>query len=186
MPESRLVASTSEDGAFHVRLASARAVLRLKSWRPLRADSAPFTLAGVALPSSVGVVSEGLPRALCTGPGEWFLVYAPTGVARLRDILAPELTTQGLALVDLTGGLTVFEVWGSHVRAVLAKSCGLDFDPRHFGAEHCARTRFAQIRVVIDCTEISGVFQLYIPRSYAPYLENWLLDAAVEFGDLFT
>jgi sarcosine oxidase subunit gamma len=182
MPESRLVAATGEEGAFHVRPASARAVLRLKSWRAFRAGSAPLKLA-VALPASVGEVSGGLPRVLCTGPGEWLLVSPQTGVARLRNILAPELTTQELALVDLTDGLTVLEVSGSHVRAVLAKSCGLDFDSRHFGSEHCARTRFAQIPVVIDCTEISGVFQLYVPRSYAPYLKNWLLDAAVEFGD---
>ena len=182
MPESRLVAATAEDGAFHVLPASARAVLRLKSWRSFRADSAPFALAGIALPASVGVVTEGLPRVLCTGPGEWLLVYAPTGVARLQDILAPELTTQGLALVNLTDGLTVFEVSGSHVRSVLAKSCGLDFDPRHFGAEHCARTRFAQIPVVIDCIQDSRIFELYVQQSYAHYFHERLRDAGMGFG----
>jgi sarcosine oxidase subunit gamma len=186
MPEPGPVTPSTRGGGFQVRPASALAVLRLKSWRPFRGGSAPLKLAGIALPASVGAVAEGLPRVLCTGPGEWLLVYAPSEGARLRNILAPELTSQGFALVDLTDGLAVFEVSGSHVREVLAKSCGLDFDSRYFGAGHCARTRFAQISVVIDCAESLGVFQLYVPRSYAPYLKNWLLDAAVGLVDSLT
>ena len=160
------------DSIFHLRPASPRAVLRVKSWQlaTARGDRSPRS----AFADSVGAVIQGSLRVLCTGPGEWLLVCPPIGVARLRNVLAPELTTQGLALVDLTDGLAVFEVSGSAVREVLAKGCGLDFDPRCFAAGQCARTRFAQIPVVIDCTQESGVFELYVPRSYAHYLKDWL------------
>jgi len=106
----------------------------------------------------------------------------PTDVVRLRNVWAPELTAQNLALVDLTDGLVVFEVSGSAARDVLSKSCGLNFHPRRFCTGHCARSRFAQIPVVIDCTQDSGVFELYAPRSYAQYLKDWLDDASAEFA----
>lgn len=107
------------------------------------------------------------------------MVYAETNVARLRNVLAPQLAAQSLVLVDLTDGLVVLELSGTAARQVLATSCGLDLDGRAFAAGHCARTRLAQIPVVIDCVQDSGVFELYAPRSYGSYLEDWLLDASV-------
>jgi heterotetrameric sarcosine oxidase gamma subunit len=161
---------------FHLQPASRRTVLRVKSWHCDRTGDMPRLFV-----DSVGAVIQGSVRVLCTGPGEWLLVSPPIGAARLHNVLAPELTTHGLALVDLTDGLAVFEVSGSAVREVLAKSCGLDLDRLRFRAGQCARTRFAQIPVVIDCTQDSGIFELYAPRSYAHYLKDWLLDAAVGF-----
>src|SRR6185369_17042658 len=128
----------------------------VKSWAAERTGAAPLVLAASRLPDAVGPVIEGPPRVLCTGPGEWLMVHPPgIDVPHLRNVVAPELTAQNLALVDLTDGLVVFEVSGSAVRDVLSKSCGLNFHPRSFGSGHCARTRFAQIPVVIDCIEDS-------------------------------
>jgi sarcosine oxidase subunit gamma len=169
---------------FQVRTAQARTIVRLKSWQPSRTDRTPLALAGCTLPDSVGRVTEGLPRILCTAPDEWLLVYAPTSVARLRNILAPELSAQSLVLVDLTDGLVVLEVSGTGVRDVIARSCGLDLDPQQFRAGQCARTRFAQIPVVIDCIQDPGVFHLYAPRSYATWLTDWLNDARIGLGGL--
>jgi heterotetrameric sarcosine oxidase gamma subunit len=103
---------------------------------------------------------------------------SPTPVDRLRNGWAPELTAQHLSLVDLTPGLAVLELSGSEVRDVLAGSCGVDFEVRQFPEGSCARTRLAQIPVVIDCIQGSGTFELYVPRSYESYLTNLLLDAA--------
>jgi sarcosine oxidase subunit gamma len=66
---------------------------------------------------------------------------------------------------------------------VLSKSCGLDFHPRRFALGHCARTRFAQIPVLIDCVDALPRFELYVQKSYSHYLEDWLIDAALEFED---
>ena len=176
MADLSLVRPLSER-SFQVRTATGRTVVRLKSWRAARIDRAPLALAGCALPDSVGTVTDGLPRVLCTGPGEWLLVYAPTSTARLRNILAPELSFQSLVLVDLTDGLVVLEVSGSSSRDVMARSCGLDL--QRFCAGQCARTRFAQIPVVIDCVQDPETFHLYAPRSYATWLTQWLRDARV-------
>jgi heterotetrameric sarcosine oxidase gamma subunit len=176
MPEWPATYAEREE-PFRLRPASARSVLRVKSWLP-HSPTMPLILGGCVLPHSVGAVTEGSPRVLTTGPADWLLSHSPTRVERLRNVWAPELTTKNLALVDLTDGLAVLEASGSRVREILSKSCGLDFAPRYFGAGHCARTRFANIPVVIDCLEDSGIFCLYVPRSYRHYLQTWLVDAA--------
>jgi sarcosine oxidase subunit gamma len=124
------------------------------------------------------VVEGGSLRILCTGPGDWLVAQPVADVSRLRNVLAPELTRCSLALADLTRGLTVLEMSGSAVREVLARSCSLDVDPRRFAAGRCARTRFAQLPVVLDCKEDSGIFELYVATSYAQFLNAWLSDAA--------
>jgi sarcosine oxidase subunit gamma len=110
------------------------------------------------------------------------IVHPPIEVGRLRDAWAPALTAQNLTFVDLTAGLIAFELSGTSLRQVFEQSSGLDFDPRHFGAGQCARTRFAQIPVVIDCIQDSSRVELYVARSHAQYLQNWLLDAAQHLG----
>jgi heterotetrameric sarcosine oxidase gamma subunit len=170
--------SSPDDGTFQVRPASARSVLRVKSWQSHRAGGAPLVLGGYELPDSVGEVTVESSRVLCTGPGEWLIVRRPADVSRLRNVWAPELSAQCLALVDLTAGFSVLELLGSDVRKVLAKSCSLDVDPRCFRAGHCARTRFAQLPVVLDCIQDPGVFELYVARSNAQFLNAWLSDAA--------
>jgi heterotetrameric sarcosine oxidase gamma subunit len=167
---------------FLVRPASARTVMRLKSWRKSPTDRAPLTVAGCTLPETVGSVTDGLPRVLCTGPGDWLVVYTRDAAATLRYLLGSELSAQSLVLVDLTDGLVVLEVSGSRVRDVLSSSCGLDFHPGRFEVGQCGRTRFAQIPVTIDCPQDFGTFILYVARSYSAWLTDWLLDAAAGTG----
>jgi sarcosine oxidase subunit gamma len=66
-------------------------------------------------------------------------------------------------------------------RELLSKGCGLDLHPRFFAPDQCARTRFAQIPVVIDCLNGPSRFELYVARSHLSYLHSWLVDAAAEF-----
>jgi sarcosine oxidase, subunit gamma len=155
-----------------------RTLLRLSSWLPSASFSGPVVWEGRALPLRAGHVLNGEPRALCTAPQEWLLVFPTTDVTGLRQAVESDLSRQSLALVDLTSGLRVLELRGSAARDILSKSCGLDFDPRAFGAGQCARTRFANIPVLIDCTQPTDVFELYVARSYCAYLQSWLEDAA--------
>ncbi len=163
--------------AFDLSPKSDRSILRLKSWTQNPATPRAVW-EGRELPTKVGQVLDGDTRVLCTGPADWLLVMPPTNVARLRNVAAPELTSQGLALVDLTGGLKILEVRGVGAWEVLRKACGLDLDPQCFGARQCARTRCANIPVVIECIQAGDLFELYVARSHGAYLESWLEDAA--------
>jgi sarcosine oxidase subunit gamma len=163
---------------------SGRTLLRLKSWLPeYTTRGKPVALAGQELPSRVGATLSGAMHALCVGPGEWLITLHEHQASSLREHIEPDLSKQGLVLVDLTDGLAVLQAQGSAVREVLCKGCGLDFHPRSFLAGRCARTRFAQIPVVIECLDEPPRFDFYVARSYLRYLHSWFTDATAEFDD---
>jgi sarcosine oxidase subunit gamma len=138
----------------------------------------------------------GAVRVLCVAPGEWLFISYEQDAARIREAFAADLLDEkpaahassagrleraaagrGAVLVDITDGVAAFEAQGPAVRDLLAQGCGLDFHPRSFPPGLCARTRFAQIAVLIDCLDELR-FVLYVSRSYAHYLQSWLTDAA--------
>jgi heterotetrameric sarcosine oxidase gamma subunit len=125
---------------------------------------------GIPVNSPVGTVHVGPPRALSISPCEWLLI----------DMRAPgTLPPAWGVLVDCTAGYARFALRGAAVRDVFARGCGLDFDS--FAANTCARTRLANLAVVLDCRTAEGRFDLYFPRSYASYLRGYLEDAAADW-----
>ncbi len=165
-----------------IGVVSGMTTLRLRSWLPERTTGPkPVVLAGQEFPLQVGAIASGPMRALCVGPGEWLIVSRVHTPSNLREYLEPHLHEHGLALVDLTDGLAWLEVRGVAARDLLSKGCGLDLHPRTFPPGQCARTRFAQIPLVMACVEEPSRFELAVARSYLHYLQCWLNDAAVEF-----
>ena len=133
------------------------------------------------LPERVGETAEGANTvALCIGPGDWLIVSDTSDATALRQRVEGATRDVEITTVDLTDGLAVLEVSGPVARELLAKGCGLDLDPAGFSGGRCARTRFAQVSVVIHCRG-HATFTLYVARSYASYLDSWLRDAAIEF-----
>jgi sarcosine oxidase subunit gamma len=160
--------------------------MRLTSWLPeYRNGKKRGTIDGPELPSEVGATVSGGMHVLCMGPAEWLIVSTERAACTLRERIEPGLARQGLVLVDLSDGLAGLAVQGVAARDLLSKGCGLDFHPRIFPAGQCARTRFAQIPIIIDCLDEPPRFELYVARSYLHYLHAWLIDAAVEFGNPF-
>jgi sarcosine oxidase, subunit gamma len=171
--------------AVHINPVTGRTMLRLRSWLPEYAKgSQPVVLAGRELPSRVGAMLPGPMRVLCVAPGEWLIVSREPNGSSLHKDIEPDLPKYGLAIVDLTDGTATLVVRGSAAREVLSKGCGLDLDPRTFPPGRCARTRFAQIPVVIECLEDPARFELHMARSYLHYLHSWLTDAAAEYEAL--
>jgi heterotetrameric sarcosine oxidase gamma subunit len=158
--------------------------LRVKSWGPLpTGDRGPVVLGGVMLPATVGDTAEGSPGVLCTGPGEWLLIEerTRTGAARFSlEEFEREARTQGLAVADLSDGLVGLALKGVSAWDALAGGCGVDFHGRNLPWGRCVRTRLAQIPVVVVRMEKSSEFELYVPRSYAQYLTDWLNDTLME------
>jgi heterotetrameric sarcosine oxidase gamma subunit len=160
---------------------SRAATLRLVSFAPrCTADAAPVTLGDDTLPAHVGDTLPGEVRALCIAPREWLLVADKISALDIQKHLQAELAAQDLALADLSDGLVVFDIAGANARALLAKGSGVDFDLLRFPVGHCARTRFAQVPVVVECVAPER-FELTVGRSYRYYLELWLQDAITEF-----
>lgn len=180
-------------GAIQVAPVDARRWLRVKSWGPLPAadggpgtGDVPLSVAGQALPRDVGAVASGPVHVLCLGPGEWLVRVPLHSVPALHAQIVSQASAQGLAVVELSDGLAGFEVAGPAARELLSKGCGLDLHPRSFPAGRCARTRFAQIPVAIECAGDPQRFELHVAASHGPYLHEWIADAAVEFGGAAT
>ncbi|WP_308253022.1 sarcosine oxidase subunit gamma family protein [Pseudonocardia sp. ICBG601] len=73
-------------------------------------------------------------------------------------------------------------------RELLSFGCALDLHPRSFPAGSSAQTLLGRAAVLLlardDRSDADGgaVFDLHVRSSFAGYLADWLLDAALEFG----
>jgi sarcosine oxidase subunit gamma len=124
----------------------------------------------------------GLVRLLLLGPGEWLVVSDMIEGAELHNRLNRHIGREDLAVVDFSCALKTLRVEGPAAREPLSKGCGLDLHPTSFPAGRSTRTRFAQLSVILECTDPTPRFELYVGRSYLTYLHSWLLDAAAEFS----
>src|SRR5262245_6066671 len=102
------------------------------------------------LPLKVGQSTLGDPHVLCVAPTAWLLTTDTTDTEWHKQ-LQQRASRHSLATLELTSGLAAFHLVGSAVRDILAKGCGLDLHPAAFPIGACARTRFAQISVTLDC-----------------------------------
>ena len=142
----------------------------------------PAYLAGVPLPMQPNrVASMREMRTLWLGPDEW-LVTAPEGAAPdLMGRLTRALFGRHATVTDLSASRAIIEITGTHARILLEKGCGLDLHPRAFGPGQCAQTVFAKLPVIIDQLSAAPAYRLFVRRSAARWLAEWLIDAAQEF-----
>jgi sarcosine oxidase subunit gamma len=169
------------DTAIRIIPLSGRTVLRLKSWLAESVNGREtVVLAGQVLPLQVGATAAKPLHVLCVGPGDW-LIVSEQPASFLSKCFELDLALDGLAIVELTDGLATLDVGGPAAREVLSKGCGLDLHSRRFPAGRCARTRFAQVPVVIERLDDPPRFELTVARSYFRYLHVWLTDAATEY-----
>lgn len=142
----------------------------------------PAYLAGIPLamqPNRVAVMRE--LRTLWLGPDEW-LVTCPEGLAPdLSGRLTRALAGRHASVADLSASRAIIEITGRHARTLLEKGCGLDLHPRAFGPGQCAQTVFAKLPMIIDQTSQAPAYRLFVHRSAARWLAEWLIDAAQEF-----
>lgn len=178
---AQILTNSSEPAGVLITATKSKTVLRLKSWELEQGGGHRVKLAGRELPLQVGAILPGVTRILCTGRREWLLISAKETTETLRARMRDDLEVHGLSLVDLSDGTAGLELGGAASRELLSKGCGLDFHPSVFPPGRCARTRFAQIPVIVECLDESFRFQLLVARSYQAYLHAWMIDAAAEF-----
>ena len=138
---------------------------------------------GVDLPVAPNTwVPAGTGRAVWLGPDEW-LLSSTTEIpgefeARVRAIVLP----LGGSATDVSAQRIGLRLTGARVRDVLAKGCSIDLHPRVFGRGSSAQTVLGQAGVVLLALSDAGDDYVVLVRSsFAGYLADWLLDAALEF-----
>lgn len=176
-------ATNETNGRLQVTATIIRAALEIRCWLPEhRSGARSVLLDGRELPREVGGTLPAPIHILCLAPEEWLLVSDERSVASITERNADDLAAQGAVLVDTTDGLGMLTVRGLAARDVLSKGCGLDMRQHSFPDGRCARTRFAQMQVIIHCIDEMVGFRLYVGRSHLRYLCDWIEDAAVEFN----
>jgi len=150
--------------------------------RPIEGTSLSAMLSGFTiaeLPRTGRSAGAGARLLLGTGRGRWWLIdeEAPATEGKGGSLAA----AFGVA-VDIGDAWCRFRIAGQAVPDLLAKGSSLDLDPRVFPAGTCALAVFAQLHTLLHRAHRHAHFDLYCGRSYARTLEEWLIEAAAEFG----
>src|SRR6266851_6562251 len=140
-------------------------------------------LAGVPLPLQPNrVASMRTLRTLWLGPDEWLVTSPQIAAPALRARLTRALAGRRATVSDLSASRAIIEITGKRARDLLEKGCGLDLHPRAFGPGCCAQTLFAKLPVILDQLSAAPAYRLFVRRSSARWLAEWLIDAALEFA----
>ncbi|MFF3620871.1 sarcosine oxidase subunit gamma [Streptomyces sp. NPDC002467] len=181
----RMAATTRSSGGA-VRLAEVPFLTQLN----LRLDAkspAAFAVGlalGLQLPLEPGtVVRAGDRAAVWLGPDEWLVVGGPGTQRDLENRIRSAAGDEHVSVTDVSAQRTTLLVGGPRARDLLSHGCPLDLHPRAFGPGRSAQTTLARTHVLLVARDEPGAgFWVLVRSSFAGYLADWLLDAAVEYG----
>ena len=110
------------------------------------------------------------------GPDEW-LLCAPEDTAPAFDSLAG----RHHSLVDVSHRYAGFAIEGDAAQWVLAAGCPLDLDSTIFTAGSATRSLLGKAEIVLWRLDATPAFRVECARSFAPYVQAFLQEAAREF-----
>ena len=175
----------------HLPRPSAGAKVSLSERRPgaiLQVAAWPETL-GNAWRISGELLGQAMPHVGSASRGEGFAVLAvapgrlliaadsPDMVARLEAAL----TAADATVTDLSHGRTSLRLEGEAAADVLAKGVAIDLHPAAFPVDRVAQSMIHHIDIVLHRVG-PAAFELWVLRSFAQSLVEWLLEAGEEFG----
>lgn len=138
---------------------------------------------GVELPTAPNTwVPAGTGRAVWLGPDEWLLSSTTETPEELEARVRAAALELGGSATDVSAQRIGLRLTGARVRDVLAKGCSIDLHPRVFGRGSSAQTMLGQAGVVLlALSDAADDVVVLVRSSFAGYLADWLLDAALEF-----
>jgi sarcosine oxidase, subunit gamma len=134
------------------------------------------TIANTWIPADGG-------RVVWLGPDEWLLSSTTETPEEFEARVRAAVLPLGGSATDVSAQRIGLRLTGARVRDVLAKGCSIDLHPRVFGRGSSAQTMLGQAGVVLLALSGAGDDYVVLVRSsFAGYLADWLLDAALEFS----
>ena len=141
---------------------------------------------GCAFPTAANRFSSaGQRHVVWLGPDEFLIICEEGKDEKLASTLENTLNTQQCAVTNITDALAAFHLKGAAVRQVLAKGCAIDLHPGSFKSGDAAQTLLSHAAVTMLAVADNELIVI-CRTSFAPYLHDWLLDAALEYGVKFT
>ncbi len=156
--------------------------LRMDLTGPAASDVGRFL--GADLPATPSTwIEAGSRWIIWLGPDEW-LVASPSQTPQELEAGLREAVAGRGAVIDVSGQRTIFWLSGEHIRDVLAGGCAIDLHPRVFRRGRAAQTLLGLASVVLLALDDTGSsYYVLVRSSFAQYLADWLLDAALEYCD---
>jgi sarcosine oxidase subunit gamma len=115
-------------------------------------------------------------------PDEWLLSVSREELFAL-EVLFAERMPGHYSLVNVTGGLAVWQLSGRQVLGLLRKCVPVDLHITVFPFGKVVSTLCAKSSVILR-RQGEDAFELVVRRSFADYLWRWIDDASREFGGL--
>ena len=123
--------------------------------------------------------------AVWLGPDEWLLTSTAETPEELEARVRAAVVPLGGSAADVSAQRITLRLRGTRVRDVLAKGCAIDLHPRVFGQGRSAQTTLGQAGVVLLALGDAGDdYLVFVRSSFAGYLADWLLDAALEYAEV--
>jgi heterotetrameric sarcosine oxidase gamma subunit len=107
----------------------------------------------------------------------WWIAASGDSMVRLARELPPSAGT----VTVLSAGRVRIRVTGAKARDVLAKGISLDLHPAAFQVGRSAQTGLHHTGVFLERAGEDS-YEIYVPRTYAESIWEWLIDAALPFG----
>jgi sarcosine oxidase subunit gamma len=146
---------------------------------------------GPEVPARLGVDLPGVPntwapagtgRAVWLSPGEWLLTSTTEAPEELKARVRAAIVPLGGAAADVSAQRIGLRLTGPRVRDVLAKGCSIDLHPLAFRRGSSAQTMLGMAGIIVLALSDAGDDYVVLVRSsFAGYLADWLLDAALEY-----
>jgi methylglutamate dehydrogenase subunit D len=107
----------------------------------------------------------------------WWIGADDAALPRFASGLSPAVG----AVTFLSAGRVRLRIEGAAAREVLAKGIAIDLHPAEFRVGHSAQTGLHHIGLFLERSG-DDAYELFIPRTFAATLSEWLVDAALSFG----
>jgi sarcosine oxidase, subunit gamma len=116
------------------------------------------------------------PVACWLSPDQWLITSDTKPAQDILVDISRTLEDQLHAATDMSSGYACFALSGPAARMLLAMGCGIDMHAAAFRTGQCVRTHFALVLLLIVAVG-DHQFELYLDRSLARYLGDWLVEA---------
>jgi sarcosine oxidase subunit gamma len=126
-------------------------------------------------------VASGERVAMRLGPDEWLLSSAEGEAARIARDVESALAGLHHSLVDVSHRHVALSVAGMRAADVINSGCPLDLAPPAFQVGAATRTLLGKAEVILAKIDATPTFEVECVRSFAAYVQDFLLDAAGEF-----
>jgi heterotetrameric sarcosine oxidase gamma subunit len=107
----------------------------------------------------------------------WWIGTEDTAMRRFAAQLAPEAG----ALTSLSAARVRLRIEGVQARDLLAKGIAIDLHPSQFAVGQSAQTGLHHTGVFLERTA-ADTYELFVQRTFATSIKEWLTDASLSYG----